>query len=175
MGAPSTLTLIAVTIKMERFAGWTPSIGQVRIYTDNVLQSPTEDLFVTDVDETKLFDTSGVCDFLLPASNDPQWSPPEITYNCDINTGGRTISGKFFLPYDGGPVNLADVLNVASPAPGQVYVLQSSRGASGGVATLGSDGFIPDAQFRYPILVLEDGDPVPPDTRPDTLIFHKTA
>ena len=175
MAAPSTLTLIDVTVRMEQFHNWTPSIGRVRFYSDVVLQGPTEDLFITDLEEVRLFDVNGVVTVPLAATNDPEWIPVGWTWGVEITTNGRLISGSFSLPYNGGPVNLADVLNIAAPVPGVNYVPLAARGAPGGVAALGQDGFVPDSELRYPILVLELNEDPPPGTSSNTLIFRKTS
>lgn len=171
MSAPSTLTMITVICDMKRFANWAPSTGKVRIYTDVILQGPTEDLMVTDIGDEKFFD-NGETVMQLPATNDPQWNPQNFTYAVEITTGGRVISGSLSLPYDGGPVNLADVLNLAPPTPGANYVLLSARGVPGGVATLDSDGYIPLTQIKNPVLVLGSSDPIPAGTPSGTLIVR---
>lgn len=95
-------------------------------------------------------DSDGAFSVQLPATDDPAWQPQggqEFTYRVNIASGARHLAGSLAVPFDGGPIDLADALNPddASQA-GQAYLLASSRSAPGGVAALDADGDVTDAE-----------------------------
>lgn len=170
---PPSMSLVTVTCHFHDFPNITPN-GQVKFTSPVTLQGPVENTIVKPFSKAVLFNQSGDISIDLPACNDPDWSPSSNwVYKVEITSLGHYIAGKLFIPYDQGPVNLAAALNIHPPAPGHTYVQTSALGASGGVPSLGSDGYIPDSQLRFPSAVLEKNDQVPDDTRPGTLIFRK--
>lgn len=115
--------------------------GEVRIILERMMQGPTDDTFVGPFDRTyKIDKRTGLVSFVLPANDDPQWTPSiyKIIVTIDDKEAHRQ---KMFVPYSGtGILQLTDLLNVPPATPGQAYVLLSSKGAPNGVASLDSDG-----------------------------------
>lgn len=129
--------------------------GFVRIVLNDFMQGPTDDAFVAPFDRTFRLDGNGAFSTVLPASNDPEWTTSyyrvsivTISKEADPYTPGsldetKTIRAALTVPYDGSsPIDLADVLNLPEPTPGESYILLASKGVAGGVASLGSDGKI---------------------------------
>lgn len=160
MSFPASLTTRTVKGRFVTFPDGKPSAGFVRIILQNTMQGPTDNAFVVPFDVTINFDSNGEIAVLLPATNDPQWSASfyKISISTEIaqkrNAVGsfepiyKTQNYRLEVPYNStGDLELADVLNVGLPQPGELYVVRSLLGAPNGVATLGSDGKITPSQL----------------------------
>ncbi len=78
-------------------------------------------------------DGAGEFSLEVPATNDPAWSPTGFTLRVTVVRGVRVTRGTMLLPYDGGPVELADVFNPDDATePGQTYALVGHTHPGGG-------------------------------------------
>lgn len=146
MSFPATLTTRTVKGRFVTVPDGQAAEGSVRIVLDDFMQGPTDDAFVVPFDITIPFDENGQVSIVLPSNNDPQWTP--AIYRIILTVGNKTHREKFVVPYDGtGDLDLADILNIPAPTPGESYVLLASKGAAGGVASLGLDGKVPSSQL----------------------------
>jgi hypothetical protein len=172
---PASLNLVTVTGDFRSWPNGTPSTGKALFTCKQALNGPTDDVIIPPFEAEALF-TAGVFSIALPPTNDPEWGPSGWAYEVTILINGRVaVRGSLVLPYDGGSVALADVLSSAPAVPGVSYVLLSSRGAPGGVASLDVSGYVPLTQLRNPNLVLGLSDPVPTGTPAGTVILRTTT
>jgi hypothetical protein len=97
--------------------------------------------------------TNGVFTTQLYGTNDPNWSP--ANWNYKVTFVGDNYLDSFYIqvPYDQSPVNLSALLPALTPSQGQAYA--------------------PIAHGNH-VLVLSSGDPVPPETPPNTVILRLT-
>lgn len=174
MAFPASLTVITVTGTYVKYPSGTPATGKIRFISKVLLQGPTDNVIVEPFDISVLLDSAGSFSIQLPATNDPDWTPVNWTYAVELILNNKVISGSLALPYNGGPVDLADAFNSAFPVPGQSYVLLSARGAPGGVAGLDVNGHVPVAELPFNVLVLGPTDPVPSGTPVNTVIVRTT-
>lgn len=163
MSFPPSLTTRTVTGGFVTYPDGKPARGTVRIVLNDFMQGPTDDLFVAPFDQTIKLDENGRFSTILPATNDPQWTPSFYkvvisTLKKDPATCNRTLFGpndfatltaKLEVGYDSTqPIDLSDALNVpAGISPGQIYIVVSQRGVPGGIATLGDDGKVTPTQL----------------------------
>lgn len=146
MSYPPSLTTRLVQGRFVTHPDGTPAKGSVRVILDEPMQGPVDDTIIAPFDIEDPLDANGEFSMLLPANDDPQWTPSR--YRVFIVLGEKVIRHKLHVPYnESGPINLADVLNTPTPTPGVSYVLYATRGVAGGVATLGSDGKVPSSQL----------------------------
>lgn len=147
MGYPASLTLITVTGKFDRKTGEPSGTVTFAAPPKVWLRSTSDDTFIPPFSETVQLDSNGEFTVDLPATNDPEWLPANWSYSVTIKVDGSTLTGSLSLPYDGGPVALADVLSGASASAGQTYVLRDSLGEPNGPAALDGDGLLELDQF----------------------------
>jgi lysophospholipase L1-like esterase len=162
MSFPDSLTTRTVKGRFVTFpqgaAG--PATGYVLISLQNTMQGPDDNAFVLPFERRIDFDQNGEIEVILPATNDPQWSPSFYRISIHTQIGKkRSYDGclepiyrvqtyRLEIPYDStDDLQLSDVLNVGLPQPGQLYVVRTMLGAANGVATLGSDGKVPSSQL----------------------------
>lgn len=146
MSFPASLTTRTVKGRFVTYPAGTPAKGKVRIVLNDMMQGPTDDVFVAPFDTDIKLDANGEFSVILPATNDPQWT--SSYYRVTITADDKVIRSRFEVPYnDTEPLDLADALNLPASTPGESYILLSSRGAAGGVAALGSDGKVPAGQL----------------------------
>jgi hypothetical protein len=137
--------------------------GTVRIVLKTPMIGPTDDLFVVPFDITIPLDENGRFAVILPATNDPQWTPS--SYQVTVITAPTKIGGRPLIrlgnmpapaimratlqvPYNATtPIDATDIFNVNPPTLGETYVVLASLGVPGGVATLGSDGKVLPGQL----------------------------
>jgi hypothetical protein len=171
---PSSLTVVTVVGDFRRYSS-TAISGKVVFRQKVALFSPTDNAIVP-MDTYEALFTNGTFTIVLPSTNDPEWNPKNWTYEVEVFIGGRSmLHGSMALPYTASPVDFADVFMPGSSASGDTFIFLSARGAPGGVAALGSDGYVPDSQLRFPVLVLDQNEPLPAGTRSNTLVYRKTA
>lgn len=149
MPLPASLDLITVTGQFLKNDG-TPQSGTVTFTTTQLLQSGTENLFVTPGSYQASLDGTGAFTVDLPATNDPDWVPQGYTYQLDVALQGFSRMYTLAIPWTapGGTIDLADVLpNVDVNAPAS-YVILTSVGQVGGPAgPLDQNGFVPVDQI----------------------------
>lgn len=161
MSFPASLTTREVKGRFVTYPDGTPAKGTVRIALSNYMQGPTDDAFVIPFEV--VFEVEGSFSLILPATNDPQWTTAEYRFSFTpkdarslhqyrmVSSNSSVIKplrSRFQVPYNATtPLDLADILNLPAPTPSQQYVLLASKGASGGVASLGSDGKVPSSQL----------------------------
>lgn len=164
---PASLTVRNVKGHFVTYPDGAPAVGQARIVLAKAMQGPTDDAFVVPFDITIKF-VDGRFSAALPANDDPQWTPSyyriTITTFADsrlyceedrrlragstIFQGGQDIRTNFVVPYNStADIDLTDIFNLPAVTPGESYIVLASKGAPGGVATLGSDGYITPSQM----------------------------
>lgn len=146
MSFPASLTTRTVKGRFVTYPDGVAAKGTVRIVLDDYMQGPTDDTVVAPFDFTIPLDVNGEFSVVLPANDDPQWTPS--SYRVVITVGNKVIRRIFAVPYnETGPIDLADVINVPTPTPGQSYVLLSTKGAPSGVASLDVNGKLVTSQL----------------------------
>jgi hypothetical protein len=146
MPFPVGLTLITVSGTVAEYPNGGVTSGSITFTSPTWLTSSVDDAVVPQFAKTVTLAADGTFTVNLPATNDPGWTPQGWAYDVRIAVGGLVFRASLSLPYDGGAVNVADVLAPTAPVPGQSYVLLSSRGAPNGVASLDGSGLVPLAQ-----------------------------
>lgn len=147
MSFPASLTLVTVACRFDL----PPSGGAYGSVTFNrpyPLVGPTDDSIVPPDATVGYLAADGTCTVVLPATNDPQWTPTGWAYSVSCQVGGARFSGTLQLDYQTTTVELADLLQVdGTAASGTTYIPLSYRGAVNGVASLGADGIVPTGQL----------------------------
>lgn len=159
MSFPPTLTTRTVKGRFVTHPDGVPAKGFVRIVLDNYMQGPTDDAIVAPFDRAfPLVD--GSFSAVLPATDDPQWTPSY--YRVYITTVSKlatdrargpredtnTVKTRLDVGYNSSAdIDLADVLNLPAPTPGETYIVAAAKGVPGGVATLGNDGYVVSTQL----------------------------
>lgn len=147
MSFPPSLTTRTVTGRFVTYPNGVGAKGTVRIVLKDPMQGPTDDAIVAPFDILLDLDSNGAFSALLPATDDPQWT--SSVYRFIITLGmNSTIRAMVFVPSAGsGPLDLTDLINLPAPTPGEQYILAASKGAPGGIASLGSDGKLLSSQM----------------------------
>lgn len=146
MSFPASLTTRVVKGRFITYPDGVAAKGKVRIVLNDFMQGPTDDAFVVPFDITMRLDNNGEFSVILPATNDPQWTPS--SYRVVISTDNEVLRHTLNVPYNStDPIDLADVVNVTPSVPGESYIVVASKGAPGGVASLGSDGLVLPSQL----------------------------
>jgi hypothetical protein len=147
MSYPASLTTRTVKGRFVTYPDGMPATGSVRFVLNDYMQGPTDDAFIAPFDVTLTLDRNGEFSVVLPATNDPQWTGSSFKVVITTNKN-NPIRTTMAVPYnDTADIDLADVLNLPAPIPGQAYILAATRGVANGVATLGSDGKVPSSQL----------------------------
>ena len=91
--------------------------------------------------------------FTLPVygTNDPAWSPSNWNYTVLIEGDNLHIEYNAQVPYNVGTIDFSTILPAQSASLGTLYAAYS---------------------HGHHVLVLHVGDPIPPDTAPNTLIVR---
>lgn len=160
MSFPTSLTTRTVKGRFVTYPGGAAAKGNVRIVLTAPMRGPSDDTFVAPFDITIPLDSAGEFSVVLPATDDPDWTPSSYrvtiaTYDevCSHRTIGKLpkqsiIRHILAVPYNStDPIDLADVVNIPAPAAGESYVLLSSLGVPSGIATLGDDGYVVSTQL----------------------------
>jgi hypothetical protein len=158
-----------------------PAVGKVTISSKVRLTSSTSPVIVESIYREIVLDVTGSFAIELPVCDDPDWSPVGWSYGIEISIAGNKVPDNytFSLAYAGPDiVYLSTVLDSgAVVGSGSSYILKTARNAPNGVAGLDSTSKLILSQLptlALQGLVLEAGQPVPGDTPPGVLIFHKT-
>lgn len=130
MAFPAGLTLITVS---GQVAGLPEGQEATVTFAWPWLQGPADDAFVAAGRSMVVCDPDGAFEVALPATDDPGWSPTGWLYRVTITTGARVHRGAMALPYDGGPVDLADAFNPdGAEETGVTYALVGHTHPGGG-------------------------------------------
>lgn len=122
MAYPEGLTLITVTGQVAGIVD--ADEAYVTFFRPVWLQGPTPGVLVASGSEVAYCDSDGEFSIDLPATNDPAWAPVGWSYSVGVYRSGAINRGTMQLPYDGGPVDLADVFQPdETPQPGVSYAL----------------------------------------------------
>ena len=148
MSFPPTLTTRTLKGKFVTYPDGAGATGTVRVILADFMRSLVDDAFVEPFDQTLTLNSEGEFSIVLPATNDPQWTPSH--YRVLVTTGtGRILRARIHVPYDStDDLDLSDLVNVPTPVPvAQPYLLVSAKGTPNGVATLDSTGKVPSSQL----------------------------
>lgn len=123
MTFPAGLTLVTVACQFDL----PPSggaAGMVRLTYSEPLNGPTDDSVVPYIDETASLDSAGHCSIVVPATNDPDWTPQNFVYTVRVTLPNQSVKrGMLQLDYQSTSVNLADLVQWnGTITPGQTYV-----------------------------------------------------
>lgn len=146
---PASLTTRIVKGRFVTYPDGKPDRGSVRIVLDTAMQGPTDDTIVAPFDITQQFNesTNGQVSFLLPANNDPQWTPAVYRIVITFSTG-QVHRQKLLVGYDSiADIDLSDVLNIPSGELGDAYIVRSLMGVPGGIPTLDENGKVEASQL----------------------------
>ena len=135
MAFPAGLTLITVTCNAAEFPAGGVAAGTVTFSSPAWLVGPTDNAIVPKFTKTVTMASDGSATIALPATNDPDWTPQGWAYAVSINVGGQSQLASLQLPYDGGPVNLADVLTTTAPTAGVTYATLAQLSAVSATVT----------------------------------------
>jgi hypothetical protein len=147
MPFPAGLALITVSGTVAEFPAGGVASGSISFTSPAWLTGPTDNSVVPPFTKTVQLAADGSFSVQLPATNDPDWSPSGWAYTVKIVAGEQVFRASLQLPYNGGPVDVADVLQTTAPVAGQSYVLLASRGAPNGVASLDGSGQVSAVQL----------------------------
>jgi hypothetical protein len=122
MAYPAGLTLITVT---GQVAGVAEGESAYVTFLQPVwLQGPAAGAVLAANGQVAHCDVDGEFTIELAATDDPEWAPVDWSYSVTIYRNGAVTRGTLQLPYDGGPVDLADAFQPdETPVPGQSYAL----------------------------------------------------
>ncbi|GGN40131.1 hypothetical protein FHR83_007114 [Actinoplanes campanulatus] len=148
MAFPPSLITRAVYGRFLAYPEGVPAKGSVAFKSTELLQGPADGAFVAPIDAKVPLD-EGEFVVLLPATDDPDWTPAGWTYTVTVTVNGKTFKAPLELPVSGpAEVDLAAVLNLgAAPGPATFYIPAAAKGAPGGVAELGEDGTLLRSQL----------------------------
>lgn len=148
MSFPASLTTRTITGRFVTYPDGAPAEGNVVITLNDFMQGPSDDTFVAPFSRSFNFDQNGEISVVLPATDDPHWTPSSYKIVINVLGGKPPLRRTFSVPYDStGDLDLTDLLNLPAPTPGQSYILLASKGVPGGVATLDENGLIPSSQI----------------------------
>src|SRR5690349_9730233 len=144
----TTPTLITVTGTTNPLLGAT----EVWFRVPSILRHSSTDSVYLPVTLKAAVALDGTFSIVVPATNDPAWSPSNWTYKVTIIGPNLVEQYDAQVPYNQTPLDFSDILPSLSPSLGTLYAAYSH----------GSH-----------VLVLNSGDPVPPGTPSNTVIFRK--
>lgn len=141
MSYPADLALITVTNRYTKASNGAPDSGTVTFRNKVTLVNSTDGTSVTPLVVVATLDANGDISVVLPASNDPDWSPASFTYHVfeKLSTGTRQYD--IVVPYNA--VSGAIKLSALAPVPasdGALYALKSDVTGSGGGAVSSVNG-----------------------------------
>lgn len=121
MGWPATLTLVTVNYRFDLPPDG-GATGRIKFTAAYPLQGATDNSMVPPFTVTGATATDGTGSVVLPATNDPDWTPVDWAYTVTAAVGGATITGTLQLDYQTTSVQLADRLQVdGTAAAGTTY------------------------------------------------------
>lgn len=147
MPIPASLTTRTVTGHIDKGDG-SPETGKVTFRRSVVLESESDNLFLTPYTHTATLDSEGNFTIDLPVADDPQWTPPNWAYQIEIAVSAWQYRFDYTLT-TGAPIDLSDILPAGPvPTPVSSYVSKASVGTVGGPAgPLDVNGKIPTSQL----------------------------
>jgi hypothetical protein len=145
MAFPVGLTLVTVHGRIDALPSGGAS-GQACFTRPYALVGGADNSIVPPRPEYATLDAAGEFTILLPATNDPDWTPVNWAYSVEIISSSGIIRGTLQLDYQSPTVELADLIQLnGAAAVGATYIALSSRGVALGVAALDADGDVNDA------------------------------
>jgi hypothetical protein len=159
MSFPASLTTRTVKGRFVTHPQGKAARGTVRIVLNDFMQGPSDDLFVAPFDITIPLDGNGSFSTVLPATDDPAWTPSSYKIIVTIENDKPSRDARPPAPKilrhslnvshtSTEPIDLADVVNIPAPLVGvESYILLASKGVPGGVAVLGEDGKVLPSQL----------------------------
>lgn len=149
MTFPPTMTMVSVHCKFDLPPSGGSS-GIVTFVSTGPLLGATDNSVIPPFSQSVVLDGTGQGTVSLPATNDPDWTPQNWTYQVQaaIGNGANWVSGTLQLDYRVTSVELADLLQPTGTAlPGVSYIPLSLMGAANGVALLDSGTKVPVAEL----------------------------
>lgn len=140
MAFPAGLTQITVQCQFDTLPSG-GAAGTVTIAYDGQLTGPTDNSVVPYVDVTGVLNASGACSIVVPATNDPGWTPVDFQYDVTAKFGTATRTGKLQLDFANPTVQLSDLIQWdGSAVAGTTYAtLAQLNAVSSDVATVAAD------------------------------------
>lgn len=130
MAFPAGLTLVTVVCQFDTLPSG-GATGTVRISYDGPLTGPTDNSIVPYIDATGSLSGSGACTIVVPATNDPGWTPQDFAYTVVATFGTTTRRGTLQLDYQTTSVNLADLVQWdGAAATGTTYATLAQLAAT---------------------------------------------
>lgn len=145
MTFPAGLTLVTVHGRIDALPSGGAS-GQACFTRPYALVGGADNSIVPPRPEYATLSATGEFTIILPATNDPDWTPVNWAYSVEVLSSSGVIRGTAQLNYLTPTVELADVIQIdGTTSTGTTYIALSSRGVAGGVAPLDVDGDVNDA------------------------------
>jgi hypothetical protein len=118
MATPTLVTVQGTYLKLDG----TAETGSVRFESQTFARHSASDDVVSPGALTATLDASGDVTLVVPATDDPAWSPVGWTYRVTMQLSGVRREFDAAIPYDtpGGVLDLSDLLP-AQPADGELY------------------------------------------------------
>jgi len=143
---PASLATITVTGSFMTYPAGGAGTGSVVFTNSNWLFSPGDNEIIAPFAAETTLDGSGNISVVLPATDDPQWTPQGWSYAVEISVGSSTLTGSLQLQHDGpSTVDISDFFNPGEPSDGVTYIPLTQRSIANGVAGLDADGDVIDA------------------------------
>lgn len=121
MAFPADLALVTVNVQFD-LPTTGGAAGTVTFTARWPLLGPSAGSIVPPFGRTILLDANGAGTVILPATNDPQWTPVDWAYEVTARVGGRSVYGSLQLDHATPSVQLADLLQISGSAtPGVTY------------------------------------------------------
>lgn len=153
MSLPASVTPITVTGTYLKPSGL-PESGTIKFRTALVTLSSGDNTVISVGPLNIDLDSNGQFSIDLIPTDDPDWFPQGWQYYIIEDLSGRGgRRGYFELPYDtaGFVLDIADISLIipeeGGAVPSNTYIPLAQKGHINGVATLGSDGKVPEAQL----------------------------
>jgi len=164
MPFPASLATKTITGTFQIFPAGAPGVGSVVFSNTNWLFSTSDDTIIAPFEAQATLDGAGEFSIVLPATDDPQWTPQGWTYGVTITVSGSTLSGSLAVPSDGGDIDISDSFVPEAPSAGASYILITQKGVANGVAALDADGDVNDAAGNKVLApTVSETPPVDPD------------
>lgn len=149
MSFPADLTTVIVTGRWLNL-DQSPASGTVSFLGKYTLSNLVDNTFVIVGKIDAELDVNGQISVVLPAGNDPDWTPAGWTYTVieQISDRPSDISYSFLLSTADAPtIDLTHVVPIPPVTPVVAYIPLSQKGAANGVATLDVTGNVPLSQL----------------------------
>ena len=153
MSLPASITPITLTGTYLKPDG-SPESGTIKFRTALVTLSSGDNTVISIGPIDVTLDQNGQFSIDLIPTDDPDWFPQGWQYYIYEDLSGRGgRRGYFELPYDTASftIDIADISLIipveGGSVPSNTFIPLSQKGHVNGVATLGSDGKVPEAQL----------------------------